>query len=119
MDTTIFPLIAVLAGPVASPSVQRPLKVDDLFALKDVADPRLSPDGRWVAYTVKSLDAKTDRADADIFMAPIDSGEPVRLTSSKKTEDHPRFSTEGKWLAFLSDREGKKTHVFLLIRARG
>ncbi|HLA79059.1 MAG TPA: prolyl oligopeptidase family serine peptidase [Vicinamibacteria bacterium] len=119
MDTTIFPLIAVLAGPVASPSVQRPLKVDDLFALKDVADPRLSPDGRWVAYTVKSLDAKTDRADADIFMAPIDSGEPVRLTTSKKTEDHPRFSPDGKWLAFLSDREGKKTQVFLLSRAGG
>ncbi len=84
-----------------------------------MADPRLSPDARWVAYTVKSLEAKTDRADTDIFMAPIEGGESVRLTTGKKTEDHPRFSPDGKWLAFLSDRESKKAQVFLLSRAGG
>lgn len=119
MYSAIVPLLALLAAPAAGASEPRPLGVDDLFALKDVADPRLSPDGKWVAYTVSGLEAKADRRDTDIFMAPIDGGEPVRLTTSKKMEDHPRFSPDGKWLAFLSDREGKKTQVYLLSRSGG
>jgi Tol biopolymer transport system component len=98
MHTAVFSLLALLAAPAAGSVQPRPLKVDDLFALKDVADPRLSPDGKWVAYTVTSLDAKADQADTDIYMASVAGGEPVRLTSSKKTEDHPRFSPDGKWL---------------------
>ncbi|HEY4588304.1 MAG TPA: S9 family peptidase, partial [Thermoanaerobaculia bacterium] len=43
----------------------RPLKADDIFALKTVADPQISPDGAWVSYTVRWLDAKEDSADSD------------------------------------------------------
>jgi dipeptidyl aminopeptidase/acylaminoacyl peptidase/Tfp pilus assembly protein PilF len=98
---------------------ERPLRVDDLFQLKDVADPRLSPDGRSVAYTVTTLDAKEDASDADAYLAPLEGGEPLRLTSSKKSESRPRFSPDGEWIAFLSSREGDKTQVFLLSRHGG
>src|SRR3954449_8293036 len=67
---------------------RRPLEPSDIFELKTVGDPRLSPDGAWVAYTVSSLDKKDDNSDTDIYMAATSSesssGEPVNLTSSKK-----------------------------------
>lgn len=110
---------AVLLAPPGARAQQRNLRVDDLFALKSVGDPRLSPDGQWVAYTVQSLDAKEDASDTDIFMAPLAGGEALRLTASKKPETSPRFSPDGKWIAFLSSREAKKTQVWLLPRQGG
>src|SRR5262245_45060347 len=65
----LFALALLLSTPLAA-AEPRPLKVDDLFSLKTVGDPRLSPDGQWVAYTVRMLDAKEDAANTDIYMAP-------------------------------------------------
>src|SRR4051812_43411239 len=62
---------------------RRPLQPDDIFALKTVGDPRISPDGAWVAYTVSSLDRKEDTSDTDIYMVATGGGAPVRLTSSR------------------------------------
>lgn len=111
--------LAALLSSVLAAAETRTLTVDDLFALKDVADPRVSPDGKWVAYTVSALDPKEDAVDTDVWMAPLAGGEAVRLTASKKAETSPRFSPDGRYLAFLSDREGKKTQVFLLDRLGG
>ena len=102
---------------------KRPLEPSDIFELKTVGDPRLSPDGAWVAYTVSSLDKKEDNADTDIYMAPTanaaSGGAPVKLTSSKKPDTSPRWSPDGRYLAFLSGRDGKKTQVYLLDRRGG
>lgn len=106
--------LAVLVPAAGHAAEQRPLKVDDYFALKDVRDPRLSPDGKWVAWTVTSMDLKKDTSDSDIWMAPVAGGEAVRLTTSDKPERAPRFSPDGKWLAFLSGRAGSHAQVWLL-----
>jgi dipeptidyl aminopeptidase/acylaminoacyl peptidase len=50
---------------------------------------------------------------------PLSGGAAIRLTASKKEETKPRFSPDGKWLAFLSEREGKKAQVWLMNRAGG
>src|SRR5262245_24059248 len=57
----------LLAAPLAAEN-PRTLKVDDIFALKNVGDPHFSPDGQWVAYTVRSLDPKEDAANTDLYM---------------------------------------------------
>jgi dipeptidyl aminopeptidase/acylaminoacyl peptidase len=108
-----------LAAAAATPQEKRALRVDDLFALRDVGDPRLSPDAAQVAFTVRSLDAKKDTRDTDIYAVSTAGGEALRLTASPKAETTPRFSPDGKYLAFLSGREGKKSQVFLLPRAGG
>jgi dipeptidyl aminopeptidase/acylaminoacyl peptidase/tetratricopeptide (TPR) repeat protein len=110
---------ALLLAPLPLAADGRPLRPDDVFSLKDVSDPRLSPDGRQVAYTVTTLDTKEDDSDADVYLVSMDGGEPLRLTSSKKEESHPRFSPDGEWIAFLSDREGKKAQVYLMSRRGG
>jgi dipeptidyl aminopeptidase/acylaminoacyl peptidase len=112
-------LLAILvAAPVLAEN-PRPLKVDDLFSLKTVGDPQVSPDGGWVAYTLRTLDAKKDASDTDLYMVPFAGGPAVRLTSSSKSETQPRFSPDGRYLAFLSGREGKKNQVWLLDRRGG
>ncbi|HEX6900501.1 MAG TPA: S9 family peptidase [Thermoanaerobaculia bacterium] len=113
-----FALAVLLASPLAADG-PRPLKVDDIFSLKTVGDPRLSPDGRWVAYTVRSLDPKADSANTDVYMVPFEGGAALQVTSSPKPETRPRFSPDGRYLAFLSGRDGKKTQVWLLDRRGG
>ena len=77
----LFAGLLLLAAFLASPSLAadaRPLQPADVFNLKDVSDPRLSPDGRQVAYTVTTLDAKEDDSDADVYLVSTDGGEPLR-----------------------------------------
>jgi dipeptidyl aminopeptidase/acylaminoacyl peptidase/tetratricopeptide (TPR) repeat protein len=101
----------------------RTMRVDDLFALKTVADPRLSPDGQSVAYTVTWLDAEKDRPQTDVWLAPISGGEAARLTTGPKSATRPRFSPDGRWIAYLAvprDAKGDgKKQVWLLPRAGG
>jgi dipeptidyl aminopeptidase/acylaminoacyl peptidase len=97
----------------------RPLRPDDVYALREVDDPRLSPDGAWVAYTVTQFDRKADEQDTDIYMAPFAGGEALRLTTSRKAESSPRWSPDGKRLAFLSCRGSRKTQVWVLDRRGG
>jgi dipeptidyl aminopeptidase/acylaminoacyl peptidase len=112
-------LLTVPPAPAHGEGSPRPLRVDDIFSLKSVGDPQLSPDGRWVAYAVRSLDPKADTSDSDLYMVPFVGGAPVRLTASPKPESHPRFSPDGRYLAFLSGREGKKSQAWLLDRRGG
>src|ERR1051325_5843805 len=116
-----FALLALLAGlgPLPALAQTRTLRPDDIFAIKDVGDPEVSPEGRWVAFTVRSRDAKADESDTDIYMAPLGGGPALRLTTSRKPERSPRWSPDGKWIAFLSGREGKKAQVWLMSREGG
>ena len=109
-----------MALPHAAPADdRRPLQVDDLFAIRDVGGPQISPDGGSVVFTVRSLDPMKDKVDTDIYRVPMAGGEAVRLTTSPKPDTRPRFSPDGRQIAFLSGREGKKTQVFLLPAAGG
>jgi dipeptidyl aminopeptidase/acylaminoacyl peptidase len=116
-----FLLAVAVAAPAGSAGAQdkRLLSVDDIFSIKNVGDPRISPDGEWVAYTVSSMDMEKDKRDTDIYMVPMAGGDAVRLTASDKAETRPRWSPDGRYLAFLSARGGKKTQVWLLDRRGG
>ena len=112
-------LVAVIGSAPFNAQTRRPLQPDDIFSLKSVSDPRISPDGAWVAYSVTTLDRKEDSSDTDLYMVAASGGAPIRLTTSKKPENTPRWSPDGRYLAFLSARDGKKPQVFLLDRRGG
>src|SRR5256885_16212262 len=124
MIATIRPLPAVLLtliarGLGAQTAAPRPVTVGDLFRLREVADPQLSPDGAWVAYTVTRADSVEDRQPGAVWMTSWDGARTLRLTNSKEGESAPRWSPDGRWLGFLSGREDEHTQVWLLDRSGG
>jgi dipeptidyl aminopeptidase/acylaminoacyl peptidase len=111
---------SILAGAQAAP--QRLFALDDLFRVHDVGDPEISPAGDWIAYTVRTIDAKADKSETHIWMTSFDGAKTVRLTNrSKESETHPRFSPDGRFVAFLSSRtdERKNDQVWLMDRLGG
>ena len=83
----------------------RPARPDDLYRLAVPFEPRLSPDGRTVAFTVKRSAVGRDGYRHAIWLAPTDgSADARRLTIGARTDRHPRFSPDGGTLAFISDR---------------
>jgi dipeptidyl aminopeptidase/acylaminoacyl peptidase len=112
-------LVLLLAGAGSSAvakdaNAHRPLDVDDYFALKSVGDPRISPDGEWVAYTVRSQDLEEDSRETQIWMVPTAGGEALPMAATGNSAWSPRWSPNGKYLSFLSERNGSDVQVFTL-----
>jgi dipeptidyl aminopeptidase/acylaminoacyl peptidase len=99
-------LAALLFVGVSVSLCARPLELEDLFRLHRVSDPQISPDGSLVAFTITDPLKAENRANSDIWVVSTAGGEPRRLTSSPKHDRHPRWSPDGKWIAFESNREG-------------
>src|SRR6202047_975252 len=100
-------------------AAQRAITIDDYLQIHEVHDPQLSPDGRWIAYTVKTPLLKTDKNEERIWMVPASGGDPIALTAAGVSSSHPRWSPDGKYIAFLSARNGSKEQVWLLNRLGG
>lgn len=108
-----------ISGAQAAPTTLRPITVEDYFQVRQVEDPQISADGQWVAYTITTSSLKDDEEKARIWMVPAAGGDAVAMTSEDDSSDHPRWSPDGKYLAFLSKRDEGKTYVWLLNRLGG
>ncbi|MGA8034555.1 MAG: S9 family peptidase [Candidatus Acidiferrales bacterium] len=93
------------------------ITVDDLLKMHRVSEAQISPDGKWVAYTVATPDLDANRNASNIWMAPTSGGEPVMLTQSGR-DSSPVWSPDGKRIAFLSSRDGN-SQVYVLTMGAG
>ena len=117
-------LLAASAASVllAQPAAARPIAVSDINNIRDVSAPDVDPAGNWVAYEVSSVDSKADKSFSHIWMTSFDGARTVQLTNrDKESESTPRFSPDGRYLAFISSRTDKHDNdqLWLLDRTGG
>ncbi len=97
----------------------RALEPDDILRLQAVGDPQISPDGARVVYTVGAMDGEQDKAYSALWLVPTNGGEPHQLTRGAVRDGNPRWSPDGQWIAFTSDRGGGAPQLWLLPLAGG
>lgn len=116
-------VIVVAAFVLAQPAdaQQRLLTAEDINSVHALSDPRVSPEGEWVAYQVRTADMAKDKRVTHIWMASWDGTRQVQLTYSPQSEHTPRWSPDGRYLAFLTARGGDEDpeQVWLLDRLGG
>jgi dipeptidyl aminopeptidase/acylaminoacyl peptidase len=84
---------------------RRGITPEDYYAFETLSDPHLSPDGKLVAYVVRTIDRKQNRRNSSIWLAATDGSRvPWQFTTSPQSSTSPRWSSDGQWLAFLSTR---------------
>jgi dipeptidyl aminopeptidase/acylaminoacyl peptidase len=99
-------------GISAQEAAKHPIAFDELIKLHRIAEPQVSPDGKWVAYTVATPDTEPNRNASNIWMVPTTGGAALQLTQSGH-DSSPVWSPDGKMLAFLSSRAGE-SQVYVL-----
>lgn len=102
----VFAIVLAIPASATPASERRPIALADLFSLRRIADPQVSPDGRWIAYVDTMVDKEANLSNSDIWIAPSGGGEPRQLTRSTKHDRHPRWSPDSRWLVFESNRGG-------------
>jgi dipeptidyl aminopeptidase/acylaminoacyl peptidase len=119
ITTFCLVLLTSLAALAQTPIPKRPIKPHDIYRLQSISDPQVSPDGNWVAYVQSSVDLSKDKRNADIWMVSWDGKQSVQLTNSPDGESRPRFSPDGKFLSFVSARQGATKGQLWLMDRRG
>lgn len=107
----IFALLLFVSTATAQSHVPT---LDELITLKSINGTQISPDGKWVAYTVNYGDFKQDAFVTQIWVANTGTGKSLQLTRGEKSSSAPRWSPDGQWLAFLSNRSEDKNQIFVI-----
>ncbi len=83
---------------------KRPLAADDLYRIKLVSDPQMSPDGEQIVFTVQRVDRLTEKKYTNLWLVPAAGGDPRPLTYGDHTDSQPRWGKDGRSIHFLSNR---------------
>ncbi len=110
--------LMVATAPLAA-QTPRPLEVDDLFEIKRVANPQISSDGEWLAYTVSQTNLEKGKSSTRLWMISMSGGDPIPMSATGTSASRPRWSPDGKYLSFTASRNGGKTQVWTLNRLGG
>lgn len=98
---------------------RRPLEVDDLFSIKSVGGPAVSPEGDWIAYTIRETSLEDEKSETRLWMVASGGGEPIPLSSEDGSVGSPGWSPDGRYISFTANRNGSKNQVWVLDRRGG
>lgn len=104
ISTGIVSLSLLWASVSLPAAASSPFTAADLLLERQVAEPAISPDGQWVAYVSGVADIRKDAYNSDLWMASWDGKQNIRLTRTAQDESSPRWSPDGRYLAFLAAR---------------
>jgi dipeptidyl aminopeptidase/acylaminoacyl peptidase len=115
----MFMLLLVTSSLLAQAEKQ-PVVIDDFFEIQYVGSPAISPDGNWVAYTIREVDFEKQSSETRVWMVPATGGDPLPMTAKGYSAANPQFSPDGKYLTFTASRnKGDRTQVWKLDRRGG
>jgi len=104
MRRLLFLMVVLFAAPLFS-QTRHPFTFEDMMNLKRVGEPEISPDGKWVIFSVVDVDLAANTKIPHIWIVPTAGGEEREIISGQDA-DRPRWAPDGKRFAFLSTREG-------------
>jgi len=113
-------VICFVSAFASAQDVKKPFSPVDVLKERNLGDPQVSPDDKWVAYTLSEVDTAKDRSFSHLWMQSLTGGESIELTHGSDDATNPRWSPDGRYLSFLSSRESKTgSQVWLLDRRGG
>ncbi|MCG8414817.1 MAG: S9 family peptidase [Pseudomonadales bacterium] len=115
----LYAIVSVSPAVAQQESARRLLAPEDFSALKQVGSPVVSPDGNWVAYTVRATSLEENSSETRIFMASTEGEEVLPMTGVGASATNPAWSPDGKYLSFLASRNDGETQVWALDRRGG
>lgn len=113
-------MLSVIFHNLNAQDAKKSLTIDDILKLKSVREVEISPDGKWVAYTVSENDMKKDKSLKRVYMIPFSGGEAIAISGKEYSASQPRWSSDNRYLSFLASKgEDEKTQVWTSNRLGG
>src|SRR5215210_2912390 len=103
----------------ATARAQHAMRFEDLASIRRIGTPRISPDGKWIAYDASTVDLAANVRKSAIYLVSANGGESRKITGGAKQDEGPAWSPNGKMIAYVSNRDGGAKQVYLYDVATG
>src|SRR4030095_1658365 len=101
-----FVIVILLSLQFTALAQKRAFTIEDLYKVKAISDIHVSPDARSIIYALTTSDLPRAKRVSHVWMMNIDGSNPRQLTSDEKGESSPSFSPDGKWISYISSKDG-------------
>jgi len=98
---------------------KRPITTEDLYDIRVLTDSQISPDGKAIVYALQTVDRENEKKYNNLWTVSTSGGDPKQLTVGKHADAHPKWSPDGKWIAFLSNRQNEKQSQLFILPVNG
>lgn len=112
--------VVITASKITAQASKEAITIEQLLQVEHISDFKISPDEKWIAYTISETDLKKDKRVKHIYIIPISGGKPIAITGKDYDASQPRWSPDNQYLSFLASKDKEeKTQVWLSNRSGG